>query len=273
MSIYAIGDLQGCYDELQDLLEKINFDPAQDTLWFTGDLVNRGPKSLACLRFIKGLGSKAITVLGNHDLHLLAVAYAKRQTSAGDTLDAILQAPDRDELLTWLRQQPLLQYDPQLNFVLVHAGIAPQWNLAIAQQLAHEIEAQLHNKDSELLAQLYGNEPACWNAELTGTARWRCIINYFTRMRFCTVAGCLDLKYKGEIVNAPTDLIPWFQISTRKTQEIKILFGHWAALQGNTDTPNVFALDTGCVWGQYLTAFRLEDLQKFSVPARAQISS
>jgi bis(5'-nucleosyl)-tetraphosphatase (symmetrical) len=286
MSVYAIGDLQGCFDELQLLLEKINFDPTQDILWFTGDLVNRGPKSLECLRFVKSLDTHAVTVLGNHDLHLLAIAYADRQTSAGDTLDAILQAADRDELLNWLRQQPLLHYDPQLNFVLVHAGIAPQWDLPTAQNLAREVEAELRSVDlsptlalphyaregtrnfgTMLLSHLYGNEPACWDDSLTGTARWRCIINYFTRMRFCTAAGCLDLKYKGEIANAPTDLIPWFQIPTRKIQETKILFGHWAALQGKANEPNVFALDTGCVWGQSLTALRLDDLQKFSVKA------
>ncbi|MSP52636.1 MAG: symmetrical bis(5'-nucleosyl)-tetraphosphatase [Gammaproteobacteria bacterium] len=270
MSTYAIGDLQGCYDELQCLLDKIKFDPAQDTLWFTGDLVNRGSKSLECLRFVKRLGTNAITVLGNHDLHLLAVAYANRRISEGDTLDEILQAPDRDELLTWLRQQPLLHDDPHLNFVLVHAGIAPQWDLSTAQNLAHEVEAQLQTTDSELLEQIYGNEPACWDDSLTGVARWRCIINYFTRMRFCTKDGCLDLNYKGELAGAPADMLPWFKMPARKTQQNRIIFGHWAALQGKADAPNVFALDTGCVWGESLTALRLEDLQKFSVPATSK---
>jgi bis(5'-nucleosyl)-tetraphosphatase (symmetrical) len=248
MSTYAIGDLQGCYDELHDLLEKIQFDSAKDTLWFTGDLVNRGPKSLDCLRFVKSLGTQAITVLGNHDLHLLAMAYANRQPAISDTLSDILIAPDREELLNWLRQQPLLHYDPDLDFVLVHAGIAPQWTLATAQNLAHEVEAQLRSTDSEVLSHLYGNEPACWNEALTGAARWRCIINYFTRMRFCTSEGCLDLSYKGGIANAPPEVLPWFAMPTRKTQQ-RIIIGHWAALQGKT-------------------AMRLEDQKKFTVPAR-----
>lgn len=264
MPTYAIGDLQGCYDELQLLLEKIQFDPTQDTLWFTGDLVNRGPKSLECLRFVKNLGARAITVLGNHDLHLLAVAAGVRQQAEGDTLTEILEAPDCDELLTWLRQQPLLHYDPQLGFILVHAGIAPQWNLGTAQKLAREVEMQLQSIASDLLAQLYGNQPACWNDVLIGTERWRCIINYFTRMRFCTQAGCLDLSYKGTLNDAPSDLIPWFNVPQRQVQQ-PILFGHWAALESGKTPPNVFALDSGCVWGNSLTALRLEDLQKFSV--------
>ena len=267
MSTYAIGDLQGCYDELQRLLEKIKFDPVQDTLWFTGDLVNRGSKSLDCLRFVKNLGDRVITVLGNHDLHLLAVVAGVRKQGEGDTLTEILEAPDGEELLSWLHQQPLLHYDPKLNYVLVHAGIAPQWDVATAQQLASEVEAQLRSSDSELLAQLYGNEPSCWDESLTGTARWRCIINYFTRIRFCTETGGLDLKFKGEMADAPANLIPWFQMPNRQAQAQRIIFGHWAALQGRTETENIFALDTGCVWGQSLTAMRLEDQAKFSVKA------
>jgi bis(5'-nucleosyl)-tetraphosphatase (symmetrical) len=273
MSIYAIGDLQGCYDELQMLLEKIQFDPTYDTLWFTGDLVNRGPKSLDCLRFVKNLGDKAVTILGNHDLHLLAVAAEVCQQADGDTLDDILKAHDRDELLGWLRQQPLLHYDSHLNYVLVHAGIAPAWNLVTAQRLAREVEVQLRTSDSELLAQLYGDQPACWEESLTGVARWRCIINYFTRMRFCTAGGCLDLKFKGEIDDAAADLLPWFKMPNRQTEQQRIIFGHWAALQGNANTENVFALDTGCVWGQSLTAMRLEDQAKISLPAHVQFSS
>lgn len=264
MPTYAIGDLQGCYDELQLLLEKIRFDPNQDTLWFTGDLVNRGPKSLECLRFVKGLGQKAITVLGNHDLHLLAVAGAHRQPNAGDTLDTILQAEDCDKLLHWLRQQPLVHYDRQLDFVLVHAGIPAQWDLAKAQRLAAEVEMQLRHSESQLLANLYGNEPSCWIESLTGVARWRCILNYFTRMRFCTSNGCLDLNYKGTLQDAPENLVAWFDMPQQKIQA-RILFGHWAALEDVVKPPSVFALDSGCVWGRSLTALCLENLQKFSV--------
>ena len=266
MTTYAIGDIQGCFSALEKLLEKIHFDPTQDVLWFTGDLVNRGPQSLETLRFIKNLGKQQRTVLGNHDLHLLAIDQGYHPGWRDDTLIPILQAPDREELLDWLAQQPLLHHDAELDFVMVHAGLAPAWNLATAQQLAHEVEIVLQsNQRNLLLENLYGNEPIQWDVNLTGWNRLRCIINYFTRVRFCHADGSLELKTKEHTSKAPPDLLPWFQDPLRKTQTVNIIFGHWAALGGVTNTPHTFALDTGCVWGNCLTAMRLEDQQRFEV--------
>ena len=259
MSTYAIGDLQGCYATLQALLAAVNFAPKTDTLWFTGDLVNRGPRSLETLRFVKALGNKAITVLGNHDLHLLAVAAASQPLKSSDTFQAVLQAADRDALLEWLIQRPLLHHDQQLDFTMTHAGIAPQWNLAKAQQLADEVETVLRSQQaSDLLQHMYGNQPACWQDTLSGIRRLRCIINHFTRMRCCNAQGCLDLNFKGQLSDLPTNLFPWFNFPERAMQCNNIIFGHWAALAGNTNTPQVFALDTGCGWGKQLTALCLE---------------
>lgn len=270
MSTYAIGDIQGCYTSLETLLTHICFDPAQDTLWFTGDLVNRGPQSLATLRFVKSLGDRQHTVLGNHDLHLLAVAHQTRPHSADDSLSEILDAPDRDELLHWLCQQPLLHHDETLGFTMVHASLAPNWDLNTAKQLAHEVESILQSERKiEFFHHMYGNQPDYWDNSLTGFDRLRCITNYFTRARFCHPDGRLELNNKGKMDQA-TDLIPWFKVPTRINRDIDILFGHWAALQGITNTPHVFALDTGCVWGFELTAMRLEDRKLFSVPCTQQ---
>ncbi len=259
MSTYVIGDVQGCYAKLQALLKKINFKPEKDRLWFTGDLVNRGSHSLATLRFVKSLQERAITVLGNHDLHLLAVADDTQTIKPGDTFQDILQADDRLELIAWLSQQPLLHHDQKLGFTIAHAGIAPQWDLKQAKALALEVETALQSQERlTLLSKMYGDEPKCWHNQLSGIDRLRCIINYFTRMRFCDSKGCLNLNYKGEIKNAPTELIPWFKLENRKMQKDNIIFGHWAALRGITDTEHVFALDTGCVWGGQLTAMCLE---------------
>jgi bis(5'-nucleosyl)-tetraphosphatase (symmetrical) len=266
MSTYAIGDVQGCYTELQKLLEKIKFDPHADTLWFTGDLVNRGPESLATLRFIKSLGKNAITVLGNHDLHLIAIVLGTQTLQGNDTFRDILHAKDCLELVNWLSQQPLLHHDQKLKFTITHAGIAPFWDLATAQQLAHEVETVLRSESRKtLLAEMYGNEPACWNEALSGTERLRCIINYFTRMRFCDARGCLNLSYKGTTNATPKALIPWFNLKNRNMQNDNIIFGHWAALQGHTNTKHVFALDTGCVWGKQLTAMCLETTQRVNI--------
>ncbi len=262
---YAIGDIQGCYRPLQQLLNLIQFNERQDQLWFTGDLVNRGPDSLSVLRFIQSLGSAAVTVLGNHDLHLLAVHHHQAFLQAKDTLQPILQAPDRDVLCHWLQQQPLLYYDAQLNYVLVHAGIAPMWTLAQAQQLATEVQRCMQLPD--FWQHLYGDAPHCWDEQLTDWARARIIVNYFTRMRFCNAQGCLDLQTKSAPGTQVAGYVPWFAIEHRKTKQERIIFGHWASLMGQTQTPNTFALDTGCVWGGRLTALRFIDQQLFSVPA------
>lgn len=268
MATYAIGDVQGCFDELQALLTKINFNPTQDTLWFVGDLVNRGPQSLATLRFIKNLPHCKV-VLGNHDLHLLAMAYGRSYHS--HTLDEILQAADRDELIHWLRQQPLLHYDAKLNYVMVHAGIPPQWDLLLAKQCALELQTALQSAQvSDLLKHMYGDEPVQWRDDLQGWERLRFITNAFTRMRFCTRDGKLDFHYNGKIGKQPHELIPWYQIPERRNKDLNIIFGHWAALQGKVDEPNVFALDTGCVWGNSLTAMRLEDQKIFNTPCFVQ---
>jgi bis(5'-nucleosyl)-tetraphosphatase (symmetrical) len=266
MATYAIGDIQGCYSALQKLLTKIAFNPNEDVLWFTGDLVNRGPESLETLRFIKNLGTRQRTVLGNHDLHLLAVANGAHPGEKEDTLQSILSAPDRDDLLHWLTQQPLLHHDIKTGFVMVHAGLAASWDLTLAKQLSEEVEGVLQSdKKIEFLQHMYGNYPDRWDNTLTGFERLRCITNYFTRLRFCYADGRIELNNKGKIEHAE-NLFPWFNVPQRKNTNLKIIFGHWAALGGITNTPNTYALDTGCIWGFALSAMRLEDEQWFSVP-------
>lgn len=266
MATYAIGDVQGCFNELTKLLAKIQFQQEHDVLWFTGDLVNRGPHSLEVLRFVKSLGDRQKTVLGNHDLHLLAVAYGVAKPRHGDTLDAILTAPDREELIEWLRHQPLLHDDEAYGFVMTHAGLAPAWNLQKARLLAQEVETVLRGNQPEFfLANMYGSQPNEWDEQLAGVDRLRCIVNYLTRMRFCYSNGQLNLSYKGEVSGKPDDLVPWFEVKARVNADLKIIFGHWAALNGKTNMPNIYPLDTGCVWGNCLTAMRLEDEVRVSV--------
>ncbi|MBS0357943.1 MAG: symmetrical bis(5'-nucleosyl)-tetraphosphatase [Proteobacteria bacterium] len=269
MSTYAIGDIQGCFNEFQKLLKKIHFDPAHDQLWFAGDLVNRGPQSLEVLRFIQSLPKSTIVILGNHDLHLLAVAYGVIPIREKDTIHPILNAPDCESLCHWLRQQKLMHYDHRLNSILVHAGIAPQWNLEQAQNYAKEIETILQSEQQylELLKHMYGNTPTQWQESLTGWERYRLITNYFTRMRICKADGELDLHYNKGLTEIPENYMPWFQCPNRALKNTDILFGHWAALNGETHTPHVIALDTGCVWGNQLTAMRVEDGEKYQVNA------
>lgn len=267
MSVYAIGDVQGCFEPLQRLLEKISFNPQQDELWFAGDLVNRGPQSLETLRFIKALPNKKV-VLGNHDLHLLAVHYAGFAAKGKDTLDAVLAAQDAPELMAWLRQQPLMVSDSKNNFYMSHAGIAPIWDVAQAQGLADEVQQFLTGEHYlEFFKVMYGNNPDRWQDNLTGMDRLRVIVNYFTRMRFVGSDCELDLTSKEGVDTAATGFVPWFKSPHRKTQDKQLLFGHWAALEGKSNTANVFALDTGCVWGGQLSAMRLDDLTWFRVPA------
>jgi len=271
MTLYAVGDLQGCLAPLQCLLERVNFNPQHDRLWLTGDLVNRGPKSLETLRFLYAMRDSIQIVLGNHDLHLLAVAHNSRNLRRSDTLDEILQAPDRDELLHWLRQQKLLHHDETRQLTLVHAGIPPQWSLKKALKRAAEVEAVL--RDEQLfpayLDDLYGNEPNQWHKKLSGTARLRLITNYFTRMRFCTAEGKLELSTKESAGNAPAGFAPWFSHLNRKMRGQAILFGHWAALQGRCDEPCVQALDTGCVWGGAMTLLNCDNGERITRSCKA----
>lgn len=258
MATYVIGDLQGCFDDLQRLLAHIHFDNKQDFLWFTGDLVNRGPGSLQCLRFVHGLGERAVTVLGNHDLSLLATAAGFRTPRPRDTLDDIFKAPDREKLLHWLRHRPLLHTDRPLNYTLVHAGLPPQWSLDDASAYAREVETVLQSdRYLDLLANMYGNQPDRWSDTLDGFERWRFIINCLTRLRFCTPAGQLDLDTKGNPGSQPAGLLPWFKVPDRRSRESKIVFGHWSTL-GCIQEENAYSVDTGCVWGGRLTAMRLD---------------
>ncbi len=259
MATYAIGDLQGCYDELCHLLDKISFDATQDCLWLAGDLVNRGPKSLETLRLIKSLDANVISVLGNHDLHLLACAEGVKQTRDSG-MQAILNAEDRDDLLDWLRQRPLLHHDARLGYTLVHAGLPPQWDLALAQACANELEAVLRSERyHEFLRHMYGDEPARWSNTLTGWPRLRFISNAFTRLRYCDEKGNFDLQEKGTPGSQAASLLPWFDVPQRHNQDLKIIFGHWSTLAlSKITTANVFPLDTGCVWGLRLTAMRID---------------
>ncbi|WP_372523905.1 symmetrical bis(5'-nucleosyl)-tetraphosphatase [Sulfuricaulis sp.] len=267
MAVYAIGDVQGCYPALMKLLTQIGFDPDRDRLWFTGDLVNRGPRSLEVLQFVKGLGERAECVLGNHDLHLLAVAAGAAKLKKRDTLDDILQATDRNELLHWLRMRPLLHQDDSLGYTLIHAGLLPPWNLADARRLAHEAETVLRgDKANEFFHRMYGDLPDHWNENLRGVERLRVIINAFTRLRYCDLEGNMDLRPKGPPGTQPPDLMPWFQVPGRRSQKFKIIFGHWSAL-GLWHGDGVIGLDSGCLWGHSLSAVRLDtsSLEFFSV--------
>jgi len=260
MATYAIGDIQGCCDEFEQLLERLQFDPSRDRLWLVGDLVNRGPRSLDVLRLVRKLGEGAIAVLGNHDLHLLATALTpSRQLKPKDTLGSIFAAPDRDELLHWLRQQPLLHHDASLGYTMIHAGLAPDWDFATAQSCAAELENALRDDAAalELFAQMYGDQPDRWSNDLRGVERLRFITNCFTRLRFCHADGRLALKHKGSISDAPTGLVPWFRAPNRRTRELRIVCGHWSAL-GYYEGDGVLSIDTGCVWGSTLCAARLD---------------
>lgn len=265
MSDYAIGDVQGCYDALQRLLEIIDFNENVDRLWFVGDLVNRGPDSLAVLRFIKQLPIKPNISLGNHDLHLLSVLFGEKpKHGMDDTLDEIRRAPDADELGHWLRRQSMLCYSAEMKVVMCHAGIAPGWELPKAIQMANELESVLSGDNfREFINHMYGNKPDQWSDDLAGMDRLRLITNYFTRMRFCDAEGRLELHYKGGIAKAPAHLYPWYAVPHRKEIEFDVVFGHWAALMGVCPHPRIHAIDTGCLWGGSLTALRLQDKKRF----------
>jgi bis(5'-nucleosyl)-tetraphosphatase (symmetrical) len=265
---YALGDIQGCYEPLMRLLDSIKFNDTTDRLWFVGDLVNRGPDSLRVLRFIQALPRTPRITLGNHDLHLLCLLLLPNQTpQQGDTLTAILDAPDAGELAHWLRMQPVLYHDPHLNTVMTHAGIAPHWTLAEAKIHARELECALQGDHMlDFLSHMYGNTPAFLTDELTPLDRLRVICNYFTRMRFCNQAGHLELSIKGPPTQPPQGCYPWYAVPNRKPLQEQLVFGHWAALEGTCPTPHIQAIDTGCAWGRTLTALRLQDGVRFSVP-------
>lgn len=268
MRTFVVGDIQGCYQSLLNLLNKIKFDPAADQLWAVGDLVNRGPESLEVLRFCHGLGESFKTVLGNHDLHLLAIARGHTTPRKSDTLDEVLQAPDRDELLNWLQSQPLLYLNSEYQVALVHAGVPPQWNLTQAQSYADEVSTVLRSDHADdFFRHMYGNEPNLWQEHLEGPDRWRLITNYLTRMRFCSAEGRLELSHKEGPDTAPEGYLPWYDLRHSKN-ELAILFGHWASLEGSVNTNTLQALDTGCVWGGSLTAVELgSNFNRISVPS------
>lgn len=266
MATFAIGDIQGCLPDLRKLLKKAGFDQDRDRLLLTGDLVARGPDSLGTLRFVRNLGDRVVTVLGNHDLHLLAIAagHVPLRNKESDLLP-ILEAPDRHDLLDWLQTRPLLHEEPEHDAILVHAGIPPLWTLEEARSRAREVEKLLRGADSaEFFKGMYGNEPDIWQADLAGQPRWRLITNSFTRMRFVNSAGALELASKGEADQPPAGYFPWFEHPARKITEQRIIFGHWAALGGQTSAGNLLAMDTGCVYGGSLTAVRLDDGRLFS---------
>lgn len=267
MAIYLIGDIQGCCDPLDQLLEKIQFDPARDHLWVAGDLVNRGHHSLRTLRRLHGLKEAVTIVLGNHDLHLLAVAEGAIRPGKHDTLDEILQAPDRATLLHWLRQQRLAYFAH--NVLLVHAGVLPQWDVPTILRLAGEVEATLRGENYQyFLENMYGDHSNHWDESLQGMARLRTITNALTRLRVCTQEGTMEFDTKYGAETAPPGFMPWFEIPHRATRDIRVAFGHWSTL-GLRIEENLIALDTGCVWGGQLTALRLEDNAVFQVTCAA----
>ena len=264
MTRYAIGDVQGCDEELRALLARLRFSAERDRLWFVGDLVNRGPGSLATLRLVRSLADNAVVVLGNHDLHLLAVALGAHRRRKSDTLDAVLAAPDRDELLEWLMTRPLAYAEG--NDLMVHAGVVPQWTPAETLSLAAEVSAALRRDPRGLFEHMYGNEPERWDEKLAGMDRLRFVINVLTRLRVCTADGRIDVSIKGTPPPPPSPLRPWFEFSQRATRGARVIFGHWSAL-GLVQRSGVLGLDTGCVWGGRLTA---QDLDSDRPPVSLQ---
>jgi bis(5'-nucleosyl)-tetraphosphatase (symmetrical) len=270
MTTYAIGDLQGCHAELCDLLALVGFSRETDRLWLVGDLVNRGPASLAVLREVRALGDAVVAVLGNHDLHLMTVAAGHRRPHRGDTIDDILAAPDRDELIAWLARQPLVHVEDE--WLMVHAGLLPSWTPATALMLSREVSSVLQGAGArEFLRDLYGDEPRTWSDALTGIARLRAIVNVCTRLRFCTADDTMQFREKRGAQHAPAGFLPWFAQPGRRTAHVAVVCGHWSTLELML-RPNVVMLDSGCVWGGALTAMRLSDRRIYQVGSRAPIS-
>jgi bis(5'-nucleosyl)-tetraphosphatase (symmetrical) len=269
MSTYVFGDIQGCYREMMQLLEDVSYNPETDQLWFVGDLVNRGPDNVATMQFILDNRSNITFVLGNHDLHFLAVASGCHKLSRHDTFQDLLAAENLTEIIQCLRNAPLLHFDRSRNIAMVHAGIHPRWSIEQAMARAREVEATLRGDNYRVfLAKMYGNKPSRWKEDLKGIKRLRAITNYFTRMRYCKKGGRLDLNNKTLI--APKGFKPWFKHDRPEHENLVILFGHWASLAGKTGkVTNVHALDTGCVWGRKLTLLRLDDMQRFTCKSMA----
>lgn len=272
MATYAIGDIQGCYAELVRLLDYLGFSSSRDRLWFVGDLVNRGPDSLAVLRFVKSLGEQAITVLGNHDLHLVMQSAGYGKASGEDTLGEVLSAPDRDDLMAWLRSRPLFHVED--DCAMVHAGLLPQWDVVRAQALSDEASAALTGPGfRDFLANMWGSEPTSWRDDLAGWDRLRVVVNAMTRMRFCTADGVMEFRApgaKGPPDRGPAGCLPWFAVPGRRSADHMLICGHWSAL-GFRHERNLLALDSGCLWGGSLTAVRLEDRRVYQLPCRRQV--
>jgi len=273
MTVYAIGDIQGCYKELRQLLKKIAFSSDKDQLWFVGDLVNRGPDSLAVLRFIKDLAENAISVLGNHDLHMLGVLTGVEKPRKKDTFEEIIHAKDRDSIIDWVRSRPLVYIEEESKHILVHAGIYPNWSIVEAKAYAAEMEAVLQSDHYlDFINNMYGSEPSVWSNTLEGWDRLRFITNSFTRMRYCTVNAELDMKHKGPPGTQPNNLMPWYKIRNKELRSYRVLMGHWSTL-GNVNDPQLITLDTGCLWGGSLTAYALEEPPRFTALACAVTQS
>ncbi len=258
MAVYAIGDVQGCFDELRELVRYISFNPKKDQLWFVGDLVNRGPKSLETLRWVKSLGNSAVTVLGNHDLHLLAAYVGAKEIRTTSSLYSTLQAKDIGKIVEWLRHQPLMKYNKQLNFSMVHAGLAPQWSIKDAMRHSKEVETVLRSKNyKNFLFNMYGDKPDQWDGRLKGWNRLRTITNFMTRVRYCNNKGVMSFTEKNIPGTQSARLKPWYEIATRKSQDTTVVFGHWSTL-GHINDHNVISTDTGCLWGGALTAVKID---------------
>jgi bis(5'-nucleosyl)-tetraphosphatase (symmetrical) len=258
MAVYAVGDVQGCYEELRRLLDSLQFDPSTDRLWLVGDLVNRGPHSAPVLRYVRSLGDRAVVVLGNHDMHLLALSQGNRRKAGEGELDDVLHAKDLDELVDWLRRRPFLHRDAQLGYTMIHAGLPPEWDIATAQACANELESVIRGDGfREYAHDMYGNRPDRWSPDLRGMDRLRFVTNCFTRLRYCAPDGKLNLKPKGAPGTQPAPFVPWFEVPGRRSAGERILFGHWSTL-GYVASNNVWALDTGCLWGGRLTALRID---------------
>lgn len=263
MATYAIGDIQGCLSPLQQLLEQMEFNAQRDRLWLVGDLVNRGPQSLETLRFVRNLGDVVTVVLGNHDLHLITLAAGFGRARDDDTLAEVLNAPDAGELVAWLRSRSMFHVEAE--YAMVHAGLLPQWDIARASELGNEVQSALRGPQHiELARNMYGSKPDYWTDELSGWDRLRVIINAMTRMRICDAAGRMEFQFKGERSRIPQGYMPWFEIPGRKSANVTVICGHWSAL-GLHLTPNLLALDSGCLWGRQLSAIRLEDRKLFQV--------
>lgn len=265
MATYVVGDVQGCYEPLRRVLDHVGFDPEHDQLWSVGDFVNRGPASLDVLRYFQQLGDAFVGVLGNHDLHLLAVMFGTRKPRGSDTFDPVLAAPDTEQLREWLRRRPLAHH--ARGHLMVHAGVVPTWTVEGTLRYAQEVQLTLTGPDAaDYLREMYGNQPDTFDETLSGSPRLRTITNVLTRLRFCDASGRMDFDHKAGAERPPPGMLPWFAHWERRTADVPILFGHWAALEGRASGKNVHALDTGCVWGNRLTLMRLDDHRRFEWP-------